>query len=1226
MKKCFLWLLSVVASVGVFDSASAITMLSHPSGTGSDVRFNQYEDAINLLENRGYGIALDGLASCVDLPPSLERDFEVAYPAGTISSGPHAGTPYPAGTSTVEWEDLYRNGFPFFGRTCLGNQYAALRSDSGFTSSDYRDLMDERNFSVARACSSADCGGTEPVLNRNTTSTYTTGTLPFYLKPESSCQSTQNIQMSYNQGSNECLLRPKLPNYSAIPQYRDDVANLSVGDRVRVSVYIHNTAQEYVFNISEADFNKGATLDREDNEMKKAVDLDGNGSLETLYNYSEYRNWSNQQYLNNLATGTEVEFDWSNPSSLSVVIDSDQTSPIADTIAFSYLSPGLGLVPVVDTNNTVRIERRNSANSSSVSYVSGDELTVPMGTVASSYGNVQELFVDFEVVLNPNSVGYDIQKTASTLLGVDMPNGTNITTAHGIGPGSSYEYTISLTNTSTSDPTGVVTITDVLNPNLQWVGTSDSGVTYDSATHTVTLVYQSIPAGVTIPDTKTFEVRVSSTLPTGLTPIVNTAVDAATGLSSSITLFVESQGGGQGLTLTKRAETLAGVLIPSGGNLTPGQIYRYIIRVENTSTNPTSSNVVLTDTLDPNISYIDSVPSGNLQISETNGVVTLDFGIVNPGAANAIELAFDVQVDSAISVPAQISNVAVGPGGLSTNVVLHNVGGGSGGNPGSGGSAPTVDTAGVCHKNENANTYECRKVYPEWNLNDPDYVEFKECMDNISKGEKTEDECLAEWVAKKEFTPCTLPEDFRGEQLGKDPEEIAYQECAAVEVFPPCSEWNGNDTNLTVTKKIIGNTVIPLSGKITYEVAVNVNTGDSARIFVNNLQEGLIEKAVVRVHDYVVPSRSGWLSDRKLISSTGEWTWNQAGHYFEKVVIDRNEINQLNSGGTQFVFQYTMDSGLVAQQNVCQIKNVAFGTVDFTLKREYQDANQGTKQITFDQNLRSDLEGEKNSCQTIYLEDLYSLGSDATAELKIVRPFLQTRGGANLGVQGSSIITGDSSEITNEDASSAATFTDGGLNDELSQSEIFQENFFTRLQNNVSQLVTRFGGQFIGTEDNSGIWFLSGNRNFIVPSPFEMGRSETFILENGDLIIDKDIRMEGESRNYIPAFIVKNGDIKIAPEVRKISGIFVALNGRILSGISEDGGVVSPIPLEVSGSLVGDAFDLLYNRRHIGVFEDGVLVDGLEPSVKITYDLRLVENTPPALENFLGNDWQQKVE
>ena len=130
--------------------------------------------------------------------------------------------------------------------------------------------------------------------------------------------------------------------------------------------------------------------------------------------------------------------------------------------------------------------------------------------------------------------------------------------------------------------------------------------------------------------------------------------------------------------------------------------------------------------------------------------------------------------------------------------------------------------------------------------------------------------------------------------------------------------------------------------------------------------------------------------------------------------------------------------------------------------------------------------------------------------------------------------------------------------------------------------------------------------------------SKTYVIENGDLIINGDIVYEkslfdlGSAPN-IPsiAFIVINGNIRIAPNVKKLSGVFVTLNkdkngtGKIL------GQSPSVNPLKISGSVYGDIEPLFGSRSYTGSPKLG------QGTITINFDGRIFYNMPPGLKEVL---------
>ena len=88
--------------------------------------------------------------------------------------------------------------------------------------------------------------------------------------------------------------------------------------------------------------------------------------------------------------------------------------------------------------------------------------------------------------------------------------------------------------------------------------------------------------------------------------------------------------------------------------------------------------------------------------------------------------------------------------------------------------------------------------------------------------------------------------------------------------------------------------------------------------------------------------------------------------------------------------------------------------------------------------------------------------------------------------------------------------------------------------------------------------------------------------------------------------------------MKSIEGTFIAEAGEFQS----EGNSVSREQLKVSGALMGNLEPLLNKRWYIGDPVNGPL----EPNVAIDFDLRLLEDTPPALQQFLGTDWQEGIE
>ena len=121
------------------------------------------------------------------------------------------------------------------------------------------------------------------------------------------------------------------------------------------------------------------------------------------------------------------------------------------------------------------------------------------------------------------------------------------------------------------------------------------------------------------------------------------------------------------------------------------------------------------------------------------------------------------------------------------------------------------------------------------------------------------------------------------------------------------------------------------------------------------------------------------------------------------------------------------------------------------------------------------------------------------------------------------------------------------------------------------------------------------------------------MIENGNVEIGADFEI---SNDNFAAFIVQGGNLIIDSAVEKLDGLFIVENGEIQSNGD------SFAQLQISGGLIGNAENLLSARKFIGTDPEAQL----EPSLKINFDSRLLDATPPLLQSFLGSDWRQSVQ
>lgn len=157
---------------------------------------------------------------------------------------------------------------------------------------------------------------------------------------------------------------------------------------------------------------------------------------------------------------------------------------------------------------------------------------------------------------------------------------------------------------------------------------------------------------------------------------------------------------------------------------------------------------------------------------------------------------------------------------------------------------------------------------------------------------------------------------------------------------------------------------------------------------------------------------------------------------------------------------------------------------------------------------------------------------------------------------------------------------------------------------------------------NYAVYKRQGNLRISQAAQVEAG-SRTFIVQDGDLIIDSDIKFNTDgaqtsSFKNTPsiAFIVINGNIKIGANVKELDGVFVALQGS--RGAENSGkitGAQSDKPLVFDGAVVGDIEPLFKSRTFTGDAKRN------EGTIVINYGAWLYYNLPPVLRDII--DLQQ---
>ena len=236
---------------------------------------------------------------------------------------------------------------------------------------------------------------------------------------------------------------------------------------------------------------------------------------------------------------------------------------------------------------------------------------------------------------------------------------TNNTTAP-ITPGDSFDYIISITNTSSVATANPITITDTLPQYVTLTGTptSSGGTVTNSGTNTnLNLsVATSIPAGVNI--TVVLPVTASTSAPTGSLTSNTVVVDPggeippSTGIETNPPIIANPV-----LIVAKSNDTVS--------DIAPGDSFNYIITITNRGTIATANPITITDTL-PQYVTLTGIPAsaaGPVTNSGTNTDLNLSIATSIP-AGGSITVVLPVTASTTAPTGPLTPNTAVAdPGG-----------------------------------------------------------------------------------------------------------------------------------------------------------------------------------------------------------------------------------------------------------------------------------------------------------------------------------------------------------------------------------------------------------------------------------------------------------------------------------------------------------------------------------------------------------------------------------
>jgi len=116
-------------------------------------------------------------------------------------------------------------------------------------------------------------------------------------------------------------------------------------------------------------------------------------------------------------------------------------------------------------------------------------------------------------------------------------------------------------------------------------------------------------------------------------------------------------------------------------------------------------------------------------------------------------------------------------------------------------------------------------------------------------------------------------------------------------------------------------------------------------------------------------------------------------------------------------------------------------------------------------------------------------------------------------------------------------------------------------------------------------------------------QSTTYIIENGDLIVDRDFRTD-----YNVLFVVKDKKIKIGNDVEKIDAVLM----NFADGIFSNPDSATQKVLTIRGALYGNIENLLKNRTYIEGKDAYV-----EVGTNVNFTSDIFGDPPPLMSKFL---------
>jgi len=771
-----------------------------------------------------------------------------------------------------------------------------------------------------------------------------------------------------------------------------------------------------------------------------------------------------------------------------------------------------------------------------------------------------------------------------------------------VATGDTIEYSVQITNNTGSILTD--TILDQLDPGLSFLVPGTISSTDPGATGTISFNSGLSLVSLNVNDlndteSMTFLFTAEVIATASNTQLCNQAILTISTVApyASNIICVKTSGGSGNVTFIQKS-------ITPTGTINNGDTRTYTVRFESEETSTFST--ILNDNLDPLLVYIGNevVTTSNPGItgnithdgSAAGGLVELT---VNDLSQNGwIEFNFDVLIQGA-GTSTEICNQAIekNDNWFSNIVCVSTPGGGGPGGP------PTLSTIGICTDLLNGSVT-CRKHTPHKSFGLTEFNIWKTCKTGATAAEVKV--CTHDWA----------------EAVGL----LAIGECHPDDETSSGTwwQWNGIDNlyNWTGDFDMECNTAIPDPCTTCNEINATVEkttftpavAKDEKALYKTTLTlspdlgfSDDIRITGIKVYDLTIPAASGWVYKHHLDSGNSQWEWkgdidpsDPASNYFEftGAAFDL-ETTQI------FDIEYEMNTALTIKADTAEVNNVAFAVIEYQLEvSEGVWTNPSSFYIGNNQ---------IKICDGLTILEIIEASTStegASATVEIIRPYVEVRGGGNIGIQTFTDTTENpfGKLETPLEISTGEVFTGDETTDIIETGGLWDE-----FDEDANDPASFFGSDsWETTPDDSGIYFITDDVTLTVANALTFTEgSKTFVID-GTLTIADNFQPAG-----FGAFIAN--DIMINANVTALTGVFIADgNGTINSSD------VSYSQLIISGALMGDATDLLSKRRFIG--ETAIDPFVLEPSIKINYDLRLIDETPPALELFLSEDWTQTTE